>query len=229
MEPDPFSIVGGRPVSPQDPIYKMTVALSSSVNTAFCSGILVSAEVVLTAAHCLAEQTGQIYVTFGSPAGTQGTIFRTVTSFQTHQLYDPDFHSTLSPTQPRYDIAIVRLNQRAPVGALIADLLSPSDVLRSGEQLELAGFGSQKYIPHIPGKLMALTSNLQQVFRVASEFSIVPVSGQGPCRGDSGGPAFVTRQSERYVAGIASRGDLCEGQGIYTDVSSFYGWVAAVL
>ena len=249
-------IVGGQPVSPQDPLYKTTVALSTSINTAFCTGVLIAPDLVLTAAHCVALERNQIYVSFGSPAGMQGTVTRRVEGIQTHNAYNPEFRSTLLPTQPRFDIAIVRLTQNAPLSAptalplnpqprspaspqpalptpftaedLIADLLPPDQALRPGESLLGAGFGSQKYIPHIPGKLMSLTSNLNQVFASASEFSIVPVAGRGPCRGDSGGPAFVVREGKRYLAGILSRGDLCAGQAIYTDVRTFYRWVTAV-
>lgn len=48
----------------------------------------------------------------------------------------------------------------------------------------------------------------------------------GPCSGDSGGPAFVTRNGKEYVLGITSYGDEeCTAYGVSTSVPDYYDWL----
>jgi hypothetical protein len=55
-------------------------------------------------------------------------------------------------------------------------------------------------------------------------------SGGGPCSGDSGGPAFVVRNSTEYVAGVTSYGDQdCTLYGVSTTVSEYASWIETFL
>ncbi|WP_413581281.1 S1 family peptidase [Bdellovibrio sp. HCB288] len=48
----------------------------------------------------------------------------------------------------------------------------------------------------------------------------------GPCLGDSGGPAFIKSGSEYLVWGITSRGDLgCSTRTFYTNIHAYKTWI----
>jgi secreted trypsin-like serine protease len=49
---------------------------------------------------------------------------------------------------------------------------------------------------------------------------------EGPCSGDSGGPAFVDRSGTIYVGGITSFGDAaCRTYGVSTRVDAYESWL----
>ncbi len=48
----------------------------------------------------------------------------------------------------------------------------------------------------------------------------------GPCNGDSGGPAFIKRNGQEYLAGITSFGDeACKYYGLSTAVQDHFEWL----
>ena len=51
------------------------------------------------------------------------------------------------------------------------------------------------------------------------------------CFGDSGGPALVTNNGQRWLVGITSRGystdDCASGDGVYVDLSYYEPWIVS--
>lgn len=48
----------------------------------------------------------------------------------------------------------------------------------------------------------------------------------GTCNGDSGGPAFITKEGEFFLLGVTSRGsDLCNNVGVYTNAVYYKKWI----
>ena len=55
-------------------------------------------------------------------------------------------------------------------------------------------------------------------------------SKTGPCNGDSGGPALISRGNQLYVAGITSYGDkICTGYGVSTAVQDYFDWIIRIV
>lgn len=51
-------------------------------------------------------------------------------------------------------------------------------------------------------------------------------SAQGTCAGDSGGPAFIEKDSKFYLYGVTSRGGgLCNDYGVYGNISYLNSWI----
>jgi V8-like Glu-specific endopeptidase len=151
---------------------------------ASCSGSVISATAVLTAAHCLAD-TGSLTINFGSKE-IQAASFS----------YSPDYDSTRTDS---IDVGVVIAS--SPLGQPIVPILSSRDAT-VGETAVIAGYG-QAGLAQAGTTLHAGTVSVSKVGGVYLETS-AGVSNAGACPGDSGGPALVSVNGGWTVAGITS-------------------------
>jgi hypothetical protein len=181
--------------------------------TNICTGTLIADDLVLTAAHCLEDESDLSWyeVGFGSdyyyPDDT-----REVIETQMH----PDYNGNHLLGS---DIGIIRLDSGAPSGIKTFPVLpkaleiEPAD---EGSQVTVLGFGSDEY-----GDLGTKRVGTTKIDTVCEESGgcLVMIGypgwaanqtfcfGQEPsgtCMGDSGGPAFVERDGIKYIAGVHS-------------------------
>ncbi len=151
---------------------------------ATCSGTVISATAVLTAAHCL-EGTSSLTINFGSkeiPAA----------SFS----YHPGYNGVDSDS---IDVGVVIAS--SPLGQPIVPLLASRDA-RVGETVVIAGYG-QVRSARGAGTLRAGATSMSEVgtyFLVTN----AGLNGSGACPGDSGGPVLVSIDGYWAVAGATS-------------------------
>ena len=249
VEDDQLRIINGAPASSAVPQYAATVGIhqrSGDLVSAemFCSGTLIANDVVLTAAHCCDEagafagnfnpmEAAEVAVYFGDgPAflgNTPNGDFWGVTAVQIHPQYNRlALHN---------DICLVRLATNntgvTPIPHLPAALgITNADV---GVSLDHAGFGYSdlaftdygvKLHGAIPiGGMGCTMPGCPGGQPATTQFSYVQ-NDEGPCNGDSGGPAFIDRGGTIYTAGVTSYGDqACDQYGVSTNVSAFDGWI----
>ncbi len=199
-----------------------------------CSGTLVTRRVVLTAAHCVHGLSAFGYsVFFGTDMNGAGTWIG-VAEIWEHPGYvlnesDPNQPTTLN------DIALLRLNREAPANIQPIPYLPSSLALTQadvGTVLTFVGFGKTE--TGSVGRKLYVEGSLGGVcdgpgncvygggLVYGPHYIAFSMGAGGPCSGDSGGPALVTRNGQWYVAGVASFVDLnCQYFGASTKVDAY--------
>ena len=226
-----LKIVGGAKVAATDVIVKSTVALVSPQGDQFCTGSLIAAKYVVTASHCLDDLPwSQFYVAFGptaKPGSFTASRLRSAIKAQMNEAYDREQMNADEASAPPNDIGLVTLSAVAPAGYAPIAMMGANDELRVGETLTLAGFGVTRATAQTSGILYKVNTDLTKVDDVAHEIHFGGHRGKSACMGDSGGPAFVTRNNKLVLVGITSRGSsICDEDGIYTDVRYQLRWIA---
>ena len=160
----------------------------------YCTGVLLTNNVVATAAHCVTP-TPPEQVYFGSDPTTKKGTFIPVTTSRVHPDFDED---TLVN-----DIAVVGLGATAPVAPLNV-FVKEFDDSYIGLEIRLIGFGATG--PEATQNLRKRTGTTAITSYSNDDFRFRPAPSQ-TCVGDSGGPAVARIGDHEAVIGLTSSGD----------------------
>ncbi len=220
IEPPPSDslsspIVGGTPTE----AYDHAVAIYQD-HSFICSGTLVSATTVVTAAHCLDGVAGDLKVFFGVNAMKpwRGTVID-VDHFEAHPAWNP---ATL-----RNDIGVMHLAEDAPVDP--APLMEPGTFGNPfiGEKARFLGFGATNWLG--AGVGLKRQVDIEIVGVAAKKFRYADPTGN-TCYGDSGGGGYVYHDGEWKLAGVTSYGDQwCQLYGVSTRSDAYIDWLAPLV
>lgn len=164
---------------------------------AYCTGSLVTPDVVITAAHCLEDADCSQMTVHAAGGGSS----RSVDNCIAH----PDWVGTGDITNN--DVAILFLSGNLS-GVNLVKVYQNND-FEVGENVVMAGYGRNE----------DNDENLRAVFNVISSFSTERISteyiqgenGKGTtCNGDSGGPLYVLRNNEWQLVGTTSNGSATD-------------------
>ncbi|GAA2122946.1 serine protease [Streptomyces synnematoformans] len=233
-------VVGGQPVRIDDSPW--TVALTSRKRFGdersgqFCAGVLVSREAVLTAAHCLAEETlGVHWSKVGDLAVVAGRGDLTSTAgkeFGIERVWvNPDYDSWTNAG----DVAVLYLDRPAATGRSLRLAAKPDDpVYEPGSPARVYGWGETRGDAGYPTTLHAADIEVlpdavcERAYPGSSEGRYAAESmvcaglmrgGRDACQGDSGGPLVVRGR----LVGLVSWGQGCGEKGrpgVYTRISA---------
>lgn len=246
------SIVNGQAVKTSEDIARSTVDFYITFGsggaarfTNFCSGTLIAPDLVLTAAHCIADMSQELGISkanfvknvtvgFGtsivkSPKDPK-VKFVGLKNYQVHPEYVVGSVETAESVAMK-DVALVRLAKPAPAGFVPAQLPTEDLVLRVGDSVMLAGFGLTNGVFGTTAKsLNKVEVRIHNPNLTSTQFSYVTESGKTACSGDSGGPAYVRGiKGQLVVVGVTSWGDnRCVEMGAYSLVSAFKPWIQSL-
>ncbi len=203
----------------------------------FCSGVLVSPTIALTAAHCGADLTRALVGKDHIP--TDAADCAGVHAVARVELHPPDPAGHL-----RHDLAIVFLS--APVAQTFARLASDAE-LAAAPAVHIAGYGHADPEGQTGfGHLRTVRVGLGPIATAAGQHADLgrthgydPLTeflagrrllGRDSCKGDSGGPAYIMVGRDFRLAGLTSRQSLdavrpCGDGGIYVRPLAYRTWL----
>lgn len=223
-------IVYGTVTSVSTRPYQVSVTPYNSMS-GWCGGTLISANWVLTAAHCV---TGQSVSNMRIRAGindltTSGGQIRTPSQIIVHPYY--------SSASSGYDIALMRVSTAFTLGSTVQTAALPGSTAESvldvnGKSATVSGWGKTETGYASPRALREVTIPITPTGSdcgtrpnntICGKYS----AGRDSCNGDSGGPLAAPYNGKYYVLGIVSYGPAeCRGYGVYTRVNGYINWIA---
>ncbi|XP_046632118.1 trypsin-1-like [Daphnia pulicaria] len=248
-------IVGGTIVVPNSLPFQVSIQRRSDAGSRwahYCGGVILDANVVITAAHCVSgiDDTSLRVVagehSLSINSGHEQDAFPV--SFIVHEEYDTDHFKN--------DIALIFMNQ-APLDLSVPsakpiNLPEPTSQYDppAGTHVNVSGWGFTNSASWSNDRLSDLLRSVNitvvsdqvcdKAYGGDSENRIVLPSmmcagdmkkgGLDSCQGDSGGPLFTGSGETAVLYGIVSWGEGCalaSYPGIYTQVSYFLDWIAA--
>lgn len=152
-----------------------------------CSGVAISREVILTAAHCLEGEVLEVKV-FNQPEYDPEAAYFAVKNFKLH----PGYNKTSSNF--RNDIAKIKLSIKLPEETVIFPILR-KDADLEGRFFRL-GFGARNN--------RNVRTLVTPQFRQVDQQKVLELDDTYSFSGDSGGPVFIQQGHKIYLAAIHS-------------------------
>ncbi|KAJ2710294.1 hypothetical protein H4R19_003816 [Coemansia spiralis] len=243
-------IVGGKPAADNEFKFAAYLRLRSATGTMMCTGSLIAPNVVLTAAHCTVDRTGQQFeaknvdVVFSHTAPTDSKPGAT---YGVKQMFtNPQFRaSTLSN-----DLALLVLNTAVPKEVAVPVKIY-TGAYSTDTPIIAAGYGITK-----PDSTSSAAPRLMQValgvgsdafcaknaFGYDHEYQICTngAAGKDTCQGDSGGPLTTTigPNGEQALLGVTSFAPVTDSNpqglcgvagssGFYVRAAAYMDWIQA--
>ncbi|EDW92152.2 acrosin [Drosophila yakuba] len=224
----------------EDANAKYSVWMAAIFNSTYlqCGGTIIHKRFVLTAAHCLQNQT-QLYVRLGARNISNPSAVYTVEN----TIVNPNYNKWTVES----DIGLLQLSNSITYNALVQPICifmdkSIKPAVENLKTFRAFGWGLKE------GRLSDIlqTVDLTQYKREVCESTLIVNLSSAhicagreeergdTCRGDSGGPlstSFKNSPMEVEVQlGIVSAGTTeCNGVAVYTDVTSYVDWIKSTI
>lgn len=243
-------IIGGTKIVPSVPIPWM-VSLKDSTTFHLCGGSVIRDNVVLTAAHCIAEQNELEWFDRRFPYVGVGNHDSDEQYLSLDSMMQPKIsliHPNYDETTVQNDIALLFFDQN------LTDLNGFTNVIRlpekdekvaSGSTVSIYGWGlisEDGFFPSNQLQRADVTLYDKDLCGKYSEYGPAALSygmicagnieqgGVDSCAGDSGGPLVYKEnpESDPVQIGVVSWGDGCGRAGypgVYTDTQAYLDWI----
>ena len=237
------AIVGGEPTSIEQSPWQVLLVVN---DVSLCSGAFISANAVLTAAHCFNSTTDPAALDLH--AGITNINERSsanrlqVASVTLHPGYDRGTFAN--------DLAVIALAQPVSTTATTAPIalpagLDPNAWPTVGASLRIAGWGATSPTGAQQASDVLRTASVQLLVAPGAPCGQyggaqppdilcvgLPTGGVDTCQGDSGSPLVAMVDGRPVLAGVTSSGLDCakaEYPGVYSSVPRFLPWITSAL
>ena len=217
------ALIGGQPAPAS---IAAQTALIVSTRGASCTGAVLTRDLVLTAAHCVAPKSDYAIVVFE----VTGPKIVPVSRIELHPRFDPDHFRTRRPTP---DLALVKISQPLPATFRAARLARDGAAPKAGDTFLLAGYGvTAEGEGASAGRLNSLA--LPAIGNTIDDTGVIMVRLQanggksaGACTGDSGGPVYRGEEVAAVIGWSTGRnGQGCGSVTGATLVAKQLDWIA---
>jgi hypothetical protein len=221
-----LAITGSRS-APSEAAARAVVTIVGSHGNV-CSGSLIAANIVLTAAHCIAPGTSYRVIDYT----TAPPRLLTAQSVLTHPQYNAQ---AMAAHRATADVALLRLPSPVPSKAP-APFGAPRLPVMLGAHFTVAGIGVTSSNGDDVGtvRAAALTVTGQPgvlQIRLVDPLTQNKSAGMGGCTGDSGAPAFEDQNGRSVIVGVvswstgANNSDGCGGLTGITPLTLYKDWI----
>ena len=230
------TVVGGSAIQVQSVPWTVYLKRTGTFSESACSGSIVDASHVLTAAHCVYRTNGTVATpnsltiragisNFNTPLGSDVEQDRSVSSVRVHPGYSP------TDDVGADDVAVLAVSTPFDLSGpavQAATLASAGSAFPAGDTATLAGFGQETGGTQPDGSLNTLTATIEprgdcggQQALLGDPSAVMMCAANATasvCHGDSGGA--LVRADSHTIVGIAVQvaSDSCAPgtEGIYT-------------
>jgi len=239
-DPEGQRIVGGVEARPGSHPWIVSLQMGESH---FCGGTIIAPDVVVTAAHCVADGNPDVIV-----AGAHDH-YRPNSNVQRSRPSRVVYHQRYNPDTTLNDIAVIKLATPFKFNANVQPACLPeaSEQVPDNSQGTVAGWGltregggdTSNILMQVGIPVISQTSCARQyasqgirIDGAAMLCAGYPQGGKDSCQGDSGGP-FVFKGTNGYTLhGVVSFGVGCAragSPGVYARVSNYIQWINATV
>ena len=206
-----------------------------------CGATLISAEYVLTAAHCI-ETTNPSDITL--TAGMHNRQSNTETSTRQSRIVQAIYiHPQYDRLTVTNDIAILRVATPFTATIYVQPACLPGPEPQPSDEVTIVGWGALALRGPVNNILKQASTRIVGECEVwwsqidsSKQICVAdPKDGNSACQGDSGGPILAQYQGQYVVSGVTSYGRDCNTAGarnapnVYTRVAAYKAWIKGII